>query len=41
MNLEAYRNLPVTQQYVNDIISIMTTKSTIDFDIVKLIRVLF
>jgi hypothetical protein len=41
MNLEAYRNLPVTQQYVNDIISVMLTKSTIDFDIVKLIRVLF
>jgi hypothetical protein len=41
MALEAYRNLPVTQQHVDDIISVMTTKSTIDFDIVKLIRVLF
>lgn len=41
MSLQAYRNLPVTQQYLNDIFNVMTTRSTIDFEIVKLIRVLF
>ena len=39
--LQAYRNLPITSQYVDDVISVILTKSTIDFDIVRLVRVLF
>jgi hypothetical protein len=41
INLEAYRGLPITQQYLDDIYSVMFTKPTIDFDLVRLVRVLF
>lgn len=39
--LEAYRDLPITQSFLDDIYDVMYTKSTIDFDLVKLVRVLF
>lgn len=41
ITIQAYRNVPVNQQSLNSILSTIPTKSTVDFDIVKLIRVLF
>lgn len=41
ISLEAYRNLPITQSYLDDVYNVMFTKPTIDFDLVRLIRVLF
>lgn len=41
ISLEAYRDLPITQIYLDAIYDVMFTKPTIDFDLVKLVRVLF
>lgn len=40
MCIEAYENLPVTQSELDSIFDVMQTKTTIDFQIVKLIRVM-
>ncbi len=39
--IQAYLNQPVTQQYLDDIYAVMETRSTIDFAIVQLVRVMF
>lgn len=41
MVIEAYLGQPVTQQYLDNIYNVMLTRSTIDFAIVQLVRVLF
>ena len=41
MVIEAYLGQPVTQQYLDNIYNVMLTRSTIDFAIVQLIRVMF
>ena len=41
MVIQAYLNQPVTQQYLDDIYVTMETRSTIDFAIVQLVRVMF
>jgi hypothetical protein len=41
MAIQAYLNQPVTQQYLDDIYAVMETRSTIDFAIVQLVRVMF
>lgn len=40
ISLQAYRNLPVSTTEIDNIIALIPTKSTFDFDLVKLIRVL-
>ncbi len=39
--IQAYMGVPVDQNVLDGIFNVMLTKSTIDFDIVKLVRVLF
>jgi hypothetical protein len=41
MAIEAYLGQPVTQQYLDNIYNVMLTRSTIDFAIVQLVRVMF
>lgn len=41
MVIEAYLGQPVTQQYLDNIFDVMLTRSTIDFAIVQLVRVMF
>ena len=40
ITVQAYSNVPVNQQALSSILSSIATRSTVDFDIVKLIRVL-
>lgn len=40
ITIQAYRNVPVNMQALNNTLSTISTRSTVDFDIVKLVRVL-